>query len=214
MPNSTQTPTPNATPTRADAPIWSRATTLLAKEAFDVRSRDDFVSALEAFAELAPGERAFHHAHLVFRQVQAMEDIHRVLVRIDQKLGALDDNALAGLKQLPAIRKALVSIAHGQEDLLEVIENGAGTKVGGDDDESDDDDEDDNAPEGDDSDGVEDDEASELEDAVDAELVEEEDHGHGDGDAIVPEVLPAGARRAPSLTAEDVLARRGDGGAS
>jgi hypothetical protein len=49
---------------------------------------------------------------------------------------------------------------------------------------------------------------------VDAELVEEEDHGHGDGDANVPALLPAGARRAPSLTAEDVLARRGDGGAS
>lgn len=210
MPTPTQTQT--ATPNRADAPIWSRATTLLAKEAFDVRSRDDFVSALEAFAELAPGERAFHHAHLVFRQVQAMEDIHRVLVRIDQKLGVLDDNALAGLKQLPAIRKALVSIAHGQEDLLEVIENGAGTKVGGDDEADDDDDE--HAPDGDDTDGEDDDEASELEDAVDAEIVEEEDHGNGDGDAIVPEVLPAGARRAPSLTAEEILARRGEGGAS
>ena len=48
---------------------------------------------------------------------------------------------------------------------------------------------------GEDSDGT-DDEDSELADAVE---IEEEDHGNGDGEPIIREVIPAGARRpAPS----------------
>ena len=200
--------------TRADTgPVWSRATTAFAKESFDVRSREDFVSALEAFADLAPGERAFHQAHLVFRQVQALDDVHRVLVRIDQKLGALDADALSGLKHLPAVRKALVTIARGQQDMLDLMESGAGTKVG-DDGEPDGEDVDDDDEDGQDDDvDDDDDEPSELAEAVDAEFVEEEDHGHGDVETVIPEVLPAGARReASGLTAEDVLDRHRDGG--
>jgi hypothetical protein len=194
--------------------VWSRATTAFAKESFDVRSREDFVSALEAFADLAPGERAFHQAHLVFRQVQALDDVHRVLVRIDQKLGALDADTLSGLKHLPAVRKALVTIARGQQDMLDLMESGSGAKVGDDAEPDGDDVDDDDDEEGQDDDvDDDDDEPSELADAVDAEFVEEEDHGHGDVETVIPEVLPAGARReASGLTAEDVLDRHRDGG--
>ncbi|MFZ5480650.1 MAG: hypothetical protein ACOZNI_28060 [Myxococcota bacterium] len=207
-------PTPTTTPAaRVDnAPVWSRATTAFAKESFDVRSREDFVSALEAFADLSAGERAFHQAHLVFRQVQALDDIHRVLVRIDQKLGAIDADALAQVKHLPAVRKALVAIARGQQDLLDLMEDAPSSpRTEGDRDPVDEDEEpdDDDHDEPDDDDDV----ASELADAVDADIVEEEDHGNGDQPALVPEVLTAGARREPrELTAEDVLDRHREGG--
>ncbi len=204
---TTPTTSPSARPTpsaRVDtSPVWARATAAFCKESFDVRSREDFVDALEAFAELSPGEQAFHQAHLTFRQVQALEDVHRLLARIDRRLGGLDAGSLAGLKHLPTIRKALVSIAKGQEDMIDLMETGPSAGVVGD---SEDDDDDDRTPD--------DDEPSELADAVDADSIEEEDHGHGDGAALVPEVLPAGTRRfPPGPTAEDVLyAERERGG--
>ncbi len=207
MPTTPTTPpstrsTPSA---RAEtSPVWARATAAFCKESFDVRSREDFVDALEAFADLAPGEQAFHQAHLTFRQIQGLEDVHRLLVRIDRKLDGLDGGSLAGLKHLPAIRKALASIAKGQEDMIDIMETGPGAAVAGD--EEDDDGE--VAPD--------DDEDSELADAVDAdEIVEEEDHGNGDGEALIPEVLPAGSRRPPpGPTAEDVLFADRDRGGS
>ncbi len=75
------------------------------------------------------------------------------------------------------------------------------------------------AGEEDDDDGEvapDDDEDSELADAVDAdEIVEEEDHANGDGEALIPEVLPAGSRRPLSgPTAEDVLFADRDRGGS
>jgi hypothetical protein len=79
--------------------------------------------------------------------------------------------------------------------MLEVLEaNGSpGGASGEDDDDGDNDDADDDDADGEDSDGDDDDD-SELADAVDADEIEEEDHGNGDA-PIVPEVIPAGARR-------------------
>lgn len=207
----TTTPTPS-TPSRAESgPVWARATAAFCKGSFDVRSREDFVDALEAFAELAPGEQAFHHAHLVFRQVQALEDLHRVLSRIDARLAGLDPDSLAGLKHLPAIRKALVTIAKGQDELLDLLASGPGSgAVAGEEEDEDlgDDVQDDDEP----SDGDEDVD-SDLADAMDDEEVEEEDHGNGDAPALIPEVLPAGARPdRSSLTAEEALFAERDGG--
>lgn len=209
------TPTVISIPPRSEGPVWSRATTAFAKESFDVRSREDFVSALEAFAELSPGERAFHQAHLVFRQVQALDDLHRVLVRIDQKLGALDGEALAGLKHLPAVRKALGTIARSQRDMLDLMEEGQSANFVGDDDADDGDDgqpggeDDDTDGDGDDDD---DDEASDLADAVDADIVDDDDEANDGVEVVVPEVLPAGYRRESAITAADILANRRDGG--
>ena len=207
MPTTPTTP-PSARPTpsaRAETgPVWARATAAFCKESFDVRSREDFVDALEAFADLSPGEQAFHQAHLTFRQVQGLEDVHRLLARLDRKLDGLDAGSLASLKHLPAIRKALASIAKGQEDMIDIMETGPGTGVAG----EEEDDDGDGAPD--------DDEDSELADAVDAdEVIEEEDHGTGEGDALIPEVLPAGFRRpATGPTAEDVLYAERDRGGS
>ena len=122
---------------------------------------------------------------------------------------------ISGLKHLPAVRKALVTIARGQQDMLDLMESGAGTKVGddGEPDGEDVDDDDEDGQDDDVDDDDDDDEPSELAEAVDAEFVEEEDHGHGDVETVIPEVLPAGARRdASGLTAEDVLDRHRDGG--
>ena len=120
---------------------------------------------------------------------------------------------ISGLKHLPAVRKALVTIARGQQDMLDLMESGSGAKVGDDAEPDGDDVDDDDDEEGQDDDVDDDDEPSELADAVDAEFVEEEDHGHGDAETVIPEVLPAGARReASGLTAEDVLDRHRDGG--
>ena len=94
------------------------------------------------------------------------------------KTGTLaDDVAASAIESLPGIRKALVVIAKGQEEMLDLMESGpnGSAAVQGDreaDDEPDDD------------------EDSELADAVDAdEVVEEEDHGTGA--ALIPDVLPA-----------------------
>lgn len=215
--NPTQPQTTTSTPsTRTEqSPVWARATVAFCKESFDVRSREDFVEALEAFADLAPGEQAFHQAHLVFRQVQALDDIHRVLTRIDAKLGGLDADTLSGVKHLPAIRKALVAIAKGQEEMLEVLEAdpNRGAVAG----EADDDDDDDDDEQEDGDEGEDDDEGSDLADAIEGDVVEEEDHGNGDDvEVVVPDaILPAGARPArPELTAEEALFAQRDGSGS
>ena len=158
-------------------PEWAQVLRTFYAKSFDTASEDSFVESVEAFCALSPDEQAFHQAHLAYRQVQALDDIYGCLRRIEAGLPALDSKALGALRHLPGIRKALVVIAKGQEEMLDLLESGAagggGDTVQGDDD-------------------PEDDEDSELADAVDAdEIVEEEDHGTSDGDALVPEVLPA-----------------------
>lgn len=102
----------------------------------------------------------------------ALADIHATLVGLDPK-------AVGALKHLPGIRKALVVIAKGQDEMLDLLENGpTGGGASGEEQDQEDDD------------GEEDDEDSDLEDAVEGEgnEVEEEDHGQVDTAALVPEV--------------------------
>ena len=175
----TATRLPRARTTRN--PAWLDALDVY-KRSFDATSAETLTEGAEAFAEMSPDDQAFHQAHLAFRQVQALGDIHAVLRRIDTRLAGLGPEALAGMKDLPTMKKALVSIARGQNELLRIVaQGGLAEAVNGDDDDDYDSDDDD----GDDLDGEE-----------DAEVIEEEDHGNGDAvETVVPEVIPAGARR-------------------
>jgi hypothetical protein len=134
---------------------------------------------------MSPDDQAFHQAHLAFRQVQALGDVYAVLRRIEARLARLDDSVGGAAKNLPVMRKALVTLARGQEALLGALADGGSLEaaVNGDEDDTEGDEE-----EEDDFDGDE-----------DAEEVEEEDHGHGDGpEVVVPdEIIPAPARAAP-----------------
>jgi hypothetical protein len=71
-----------------------------------------------------------------------------------------------------------------------VAQGGLADAVNGDNDDDDDDDEG----------GEDDDDGDDLDGEEDAEVIEDEDHGNGDTEAVVPEVLPAGARRPPVET--------------
>jgi hypothetical protein len=185
-------------------PDWAALTDRFYANSFDARSPAALLESAEAFADLSPDEQAFHSAHLAFRQVQALADIHTTLKGIETGLARLDPKAIAALQHLPGVRKALVVIARGQQELLEMLESqGGGSVRGGAADNDDADDDDDAGDEDDDSDG-----ASDLADAMDAE---NEDHGQGDVEVLVPEIVERGSRGGPS--AEDVLAGRGRGGA-
>ncbi len=154
-------------------PVWLDAIEVY-KQGFDASSPDTLAIGAESFAELTPDDQAFHQAHLAYRQVQALGDVYLVLRRIDAHLAGLDADSLAGLKVLPVCKKALVSIARGQNQLLRMVaDGGLSAAVKGDDDDDDDD-----------------------MDEEDSEVIEDEDHGGGTSDAIVPDlILPAGARR-------------------
>ncbi len=172
-------------PTR---PEWATVIEKFYADSFDARSKDALLESAEAFADMEPEEQAFHQSHLAFRQVQALADIHATLQGIERGLATLDPKALGALKHLPGVRKALVVIARGQQEMLDLLESGGGAaRVAGDD-------EDDDDP---------DDDESELAEAADADEVEEEDHGGGDVEVVVPEVLPAGARRAADRAGGD-----------
>jgi hypothetical protein len=162
-------------------PEWADVIDRFYADSFDGRTKEALLESAEAFAEMEPEEQAFHQAHLTFRQVQALADIHGTLKGIQAALGGLDPKALTALRHLPGIRKALVVIAKGQDEMLDLLEGAARGREG------DDDADEDPADDGDEGDGDED---TDLEDAME---VEEEDHGNGD--ALVPEVLPAHARR-------------------
>jgi hypothetical protein len=167
-------------------PEWADVIDKFYADSFDARTKEALLESAEAFAEMAPEEQAFHQAHLAFRQVQALADIHATLKGIEAGVGRMDPAAIAALRHLPGVRKALVHIAKGQEEMLDLLESGAarGGGVEGDDEEDEEDD-------GDEED-------SELADAADADEIEEEDHGVGGVEVVVPEVLPAGTRRAPA----------------
>lgn len=208
--NATRLPRVRTVRTTPLQPEWAEVIEKFYADSFDARNKQALLESAEAFSEMAPEEQAFHQAHLAFRQVQALADIHITLRGIEAGLGRLDPKALAALRHLPGVRRALVVIAKGQQAMLHLMENGGGAGVAGADN---DDDDDDDREDDDDSDGEEDDDDSELADAVDAEEIEEEDHGNGDAPALIPdEVLPAGSRPARlALTAEDVLDSRGRG---
>lgn len=160
-------------------PEWAQVLRTFYAKSFDTASEDTFVESVEAFCALSPDEQAFHQAHLAYRQVQALDDVYGCLRRIEAGLPSLDSKALGALRHLPGIRKALVVIAKGQEEMLDLLESGAGAGGG-------------DATRGDRDDDGDDDEDGELADAVDAdEVIEEEDHGVSGAGAVVPEVLPA-----------------------
>jgi hypothetical protein len=190
MPETTRLPRIRPEKKPPVRPEWAAVIEKFYADSFDARSQDALLESAEAFADMEPEEQAFHQAHLAFRQVQALADIHATLQGIERGLAALDPKALAALKHLPGVRKALVVIARGQQEMLDIMESGpaGGGVVGDEDDEGDEGAHDEAADE--------DDEPSELADAADYDDAEEEDHGNGDVEVVVPEVIPAGARRA------------------
>ena len=161
------------------------------KHGFEAGSADTLSRGADEWTELSPDEQAFHQAHLTYRQVQALGAVFGVLRRIELRLALLEPDALAG--NVETIKKAAVVVARGQSKLAKALSEGglAGAMRGEDDADADDDGSEEEADADDDGD-VDDD------DAVDAEFVEEEDHGNGDVEVVVPEVLPAGARRPTS----------------
>lgn len=162
-------------------PVWLDAIEVY-KHGFDATTPDTLAIGAESFAELTPDDQAFHQAHLTFRQVQALGDVHLILRRIDARLAGLGPDAAANLKELPTCKRALVSIARGQNQLLKMVaQGGLAEAVQGDDDDDGDGDSDDDDP---------------IDDDEDAELVETEDHGTGSGEAVTPDlILEAGAPR-------------------
>ena len=130
------------------SPEWAQVLRTFYAKSFDTGSEESFVESVEAFCALSPDEQAFHQAHLAYRQVQALDDIYGCLRRLE---AGLDPKALGALRHLPGIRKALVVIARGQEEMLDLLESGAGG----------------------------DKEESELAEAMEDEEIEEEDHGDG-----------------------------------
>lgn len=124
-----------ATPSN-QGPLWARATRLFYGESLDVRSKGAFVASMDEFVGLTAGEQHFHLAQLQFRQIQALEDIHGLLKRIAGRLDGLDPKAIAGLAELPKIRRVLKQLAEGQADLMELTEfQGEGEELPDDDDE-------------------------------------------------------------------------------
>lgn len=188
----TATRLPRARTTRN--PAWLDALDVY-KRSFDATSAETLIEGAEAFAKMSPDDQAFHKAHLTFRQLfqsgSGLGDIHAALRRIDARLAGLGPEALAGMKDLPTMKKALVGIARGQNEMLRIVaQGGLSDAVNGDNDDEDDD-----------GDGAEDDDDGDgLDGEEDAEVIEDEDHGNGDTKAVVPEVLPAGARRAHAET--------------
>ena len=105
-------------------PVWLDAIDVY-KRSFDATSAETLIDGAEAFAEMSPDDQAFHQAHLTFRQLfqsgSGLGDIHAVLRRIDARLAGLGPEALAGIKDLPTMKKALVSIARGQNEMLRIV---------------------------------------------------------------------------------------------
>lgn len=144
-------------PAKLTRPPWAEALHSFYDASFVVKDASDLADAADDFADLEPGEQAYHLGQLLFRQAEALEAIHGVLARIEGKFSVTD---LGALKHLAPIRVAVRDIAEGQEELLGVIEQVGGMSAAA-------------AREP----GDEDDDQGEDEDDV-----EEEDHGSGDAE--------------------------------
>ncbi len=179
--NVTRLPSPR-TP---KLPEWKSVIERFYANSFDASSRGALVESIEAWASMDPDEQSFHTAHLAFRQVQALGDIHETLKGIESGLANLDPKALRALRYLPGVKKALVVIARGQHEMLDLLAEANPGAVAGDDTDP---------GEGDDDDDDDGDEYDELADAEDADEVE--DHGHGDDvESVEPdEIIPRGGR--------------------
>ena len=145
-------------PAKLTRPPWAEALHGFYDSSFVVKDANDLADAADDFADLEPGEQAYHLGQLLFRQAEALEAIHGVLARLEVKLAGAD---LGALKHLAPIRVAVRDLADGQEELLGVIEQVGATAGGSARERADDEDEDDDD---------------------DDEAVEDEDHGNGDGD--------------------------------
>ncbi len=179
--NVTRLPSPR-TP---KLPEWKSVIERFYANSFDASSRGALVESIEAWASMDPDEQSFHTAHLAFRQVQALGDIHETLKGIESGLANLDPKALRALRYLTGVKKALVVIARGQHEMLDLLAEANPGAVAGDDTDP---------GEGDDDDDDDGDEYDELADAEDADEVE--DHGHGDDvESVEPdEIIPRGGR--------------------
>ncbi len=129
-------------PAKLTRPAWAEALHGFYDASFVVKDASDLADAADDFADLEPGEQAYHLGQLLFRQTEALEAIHGVLSRIDGKLSRSD---LGALKHLAPIRVAVRDLADGQEELLGVIEqvggmSAAATREPGDDEDEDEDD--------------------------------------------------------------------------
>jgi hypothetical protein len=132
---SARLPRPAAQSAAPTVPAWASVADRYYADSFDASSPDALADAAGDFAALSPDEQLFHTAHIGFRQVQGLADVHAALVRIEKGLARLDPNAIAALQHLPGIRKALVVLARGQQEMLDVLDAQGGTGVRGDDDE-------------------------------------------------------------------------------
>ncbi len=110
---------------RPATPEWSRVLDTFYADSFDARSREGLVEAMEAFGELPAEDQTFHQAHLAYRNAQALGDVHAALLRIEGLLRGAAPADLAMLRHLPGIRKALVVLAKGQEEMLELMDAGS-----------------------------------------------------------------------------------------
>ena len=115
---------PTRLPSSSEArPVWARALDSFYGDSFDLRSRKELAESMSDFLELPPGEQAFHQAHLAFRQVQGLADVHASLRRIEGLLGAIP---VAALKHLGPMRQALEEIADAQSEVLDALEDQGG----------------------------------------------------------------------------------------
>ena len=102
------------TPQADKGPLWARAARLFYASSFDVRSKKAMSEAMADFVEMEDGEQRFHLAHLLFRQIQAMEDVHSTLLRVEKRMALSEKDRVAAMKHLGRIRDAVEDLA--QED--------------------------------------------------------------------------------------------------
>ncbi len=187
---SARLPRPAPRSAAPTVPAWASVADRYYADSFDASSPDALADAAGDFAALSPDEQLFHSAHIGFSQVQGLADVHAALVRIEKGLARLDPNAIAALQHLPGIRKALVVLARGQQEMLDVLDAQGGAGVRGEDDEE--------ADEDSDSDDLDADEDT-LDDAGD-EVVTQLERAEAD---VAPAPRPARANTAPTVETTD-----------
>ena len=104
-----------AKPTADKDPLWARAARLFYASSFDVRSKKAMSEAMADFLEMEDGEQRFHLAHLLFRQIQAMEDLNSALLRIEKRMALSEKDRVAAMKSLGRIRDAVEELASEEE---------------------------------------------------------------------------------------------------
>ena len=103
------------TPQSDKGPLWARAARLFYASSYDVRSKKAMSEAMAEFMEMEDGEQRFHVAHLLFRQIQAMEDVHSTLLRIEKRMALSEKDRVTAMKSLGRIRDAVEDLAEGEE---------------------------------------------------------------------------------------------------